>query len=772
VRLPIAPPAWLTEHFPFGLLHPHKPRHILSIVETLRDNLDGWHNVWRVLNGPCNGCAVQTDGLRDNVLPNSPHFCSVRLSLIEEVLRRDFDPALFADVTKLRRLSNTRLERLGRIPVPLLRRHGECAFQVLSFEEAYDLAAEWIAKHRGDECGFFTTSKGINNEEYFVFQQFARVVGQTNNVDSCARQCHAASVAALKATLGVGASTGSLSDFMQADVLVLAGTNLANNQPLTVRYIEHGRRTRGGKPYIIVVNPYRERGLERYWVPSSPRSAVFGTKLCDQFVQVRTGGDVAFFNGVLKVLIEDGLLSARHQQFIGARTEGFEPLAASLRAQSCEQLECGSGVARQVMRDVARRLSASENILFVWGMGLTQHRTGTDNVKAVINLALALGQLGRPKAGLAALRGQSSVQAAGECGVAPNIFPGGVAVNAENAGRFGAWWSQVLSDQPGLATGPMLQAADAGKIKLLMCMGGNLHDTMPDRHYVRGALERLPYRIRLDVMMNREALIEPGEGLLILPVRNWYEWSSVFTTTSTDRTIRAFRGTLPAHRNLPESWQALVAIARRVLRGRSCEDPFSHAEPRESLTANAHPVICTYINTDDIRRDMSRAIPMYRGIETLDAPHKQMQWGGPFLFSDGFPAMPNGRARFSLLTPSHEPVPEGCFMVSSRRGWGQWNSQHLVRPKKDTFTGAQSRRAILMHPADAEQLGLARGDPIELHSRHATSYTGYCWPDEAQRPRHLQVFWPASNDLFPRGVYDSASMEPDYNVLVTVKTTR
>ncbi len=752
MKLPIATKNWLAEHVPFGIMQPNKPRHFLAILDTFAENWGQWHKAWRVLNGPCNGCAVQTDGLRDNVLPNSPHFCAVRLSLIEEVLRPDFDPCILSDVRKLRRLSNTTIERLGRIPTPVIRRRGDKGFATLTFDEAGDLAAQWIAKHRGDTCGFFTTSKGINNEEYFAFQQFARVVGGTNNVDSCARQCHAASVAALKSMVGLGASTGSLSDFIEADLLVLAGTNLANNQPLTVRYIEHGRRTRGGKPYIIVVNAYRERGLERYWVPSSPRSAVFGTKLCDQFVQVRTGGDVAFFNGVLKLLIDEQLLSPARRKFIQDRTLGFDEVRQSLAAQSFEHLEAHSGVPRTVMLDVARRLAASENSLFVWGMGLTQHATGSDNVKSVINLALALGQLGKPDSGLAALRGQSSVQAAGECGVAPNIFPGGAAVTRESASRLAEIWNGPVPDRPGLATGPMLEAIDAGAIKLLVAMGGNLHDTMPDRAFVRGALNRLPYRIRFDVMLNREALIEPGEALLIIPVRNWYEWSSVFTTTSTDRTIRAFRGTLDgAHRHLPESWRALAAIARRVL--------------GEGVPG------FDYASTDDIRRSMDRCIPMYRGIDALDAPHKQMQWGGPFLFADGFPDMPGGKAHFAALTPANRAIPDGHFAVSSRRGWGQWNSQHLAGVRKDTFTGATSRRAILMHPADAQSLQLARFDEIELMAPHGATYRGFCWPDDAQQPRHLQVFWPSSNDLFPRGMYDPASMEPDYNTFVTVRAT-
>src|SRR5262249_24943301 len=154
--------------------------------------------------------------------------------------------------------------------------------------------------------------------------------------------------------------------------------------------------------------------------------------------------------------------------------------------------------------------------------------TGTENVQSVVNLALALGQLGRPGAGVAPLRGQSSVQSAGECGVAPTIFPGGESINVESAARLSDAWGAPVPSRPGLATRPMLEAAHRGEIKLLVCLGGNLLDTMPDRPFVRETLECLPSRIRLDVVMNHEALVEPGEALLILPVRNWYEWDHVF----------------------------------------------------------------------------------------------------------------------------------------------------------------------------------------------------------------------------------------------------
>lgn len=741
--------AWLREHVPFGLMQPNKPRHFRAIVKTLRDNAGQLGDAWRVLNGPCNGCAVQTDGLRDEVMPDSPHLCLVRLGLIEETLRKPFEPAAFADVGKLAELRNEDIEHMGRIPAPMLRRHGERGFRPLSFEAAYDLAAEWVRRSRGDRSGYFTTSKGVNNEEYFAFQQFARVVGYTNNVDSCARQCHAASVAALKQTLGVGASSGSLSDFISADVLVLAGTNLANNQPLTMRYIEQGKRTRGGRPFVIVVNSYREPLLERYWVPSSPGSAVFGTKIADLFVQVRVGGDVAFFNGVLKCLIEEGLLRERHRRFIAERTSGFEDAAAGVGRQTFEFLCEQAGVSREVMREVAACVAEADAVTYVWGMGLTQHRTGSDNVKAVVNVALATASVGRAGASVVPLRGQSSVQSAGECGVAPNIFPGGEAINEQRAADLAARWGAPVAATPGLATGPMIEAADRGEIDLLVSIGGNLLDTMPNRPFVRRALERTPCRIRFDVMMNREALIEPGEALLVLPVRNWYEWESVYTTTSTDRVIRAFGQSIrPRRADVPESWRALREIARRVLGGGPGFD---------------------YETTDDIRREMGRSIWMYEGIERLNAPHDRMQWGGSSLYTDGFPQMPDGRARFSSLTPETPKIADGYFITSTRRGWGQWNSQHRRDTQRDYMTGATDHRDVLMNSQDASRLGLADGSPIRLVSDHDTAMDGVCRPDAAQRPQQLQVFWPVANDLIPHGIYDAASCEPDYNVCVRVE---
>ncbi|MGH9791937.1 MAG: molybdopterin-dependent oxidoreductase, partial [Candidatus Acidiferrales bacterium] len=342
---------------------------------------------------------------------------------------------------------------------------------------------------------FYTTSRGLTNEVYYVAQKVARLVG-TNNIDNAARLCHAASTSALKSTIGVGASTCSYSDWIGTDLIVLLGSDIANNQPVATKYFYLAKK-RGAR--IVVVNPYKEPGLERYWVPSVAKSALFGTRLADEFFQVRVGGDVGFLNGVLKWLIR---FSEREPgrnwldaKFIAEHTAGFEELKAAVGAQSWEELEEASGVIRDQMLRLAEMYAEAKNAVFIWSMGLTQHRFGVQNVQAVVNLALARGMVGKPNAGLVPVRGHSGVQGGAECGSVPNTFPGGAPVNEENARRFGELWGHPLSARVGLSAPEMLEAADRGELDLFYIAGGNFVETMPEPERMRAALERVPCRV-------------------------------------------------------------------------------------------------------------------------------------------------------------------------------------------------------------------------------------------------------------------------------------
>jgi anaerobic selenocysteine-containing dehydrogenase len=278
----------------FGLGQ-QKPHHYLEMVRIAWENRDQWPFAWRILRqGVCDGCALGTSGLTDWTLPGT-HLCMVRLELLRLNTAPALDPAALADVMRLSTKSSRDLRALGRLPEPMLRRRGEAGFQVITWDAALDRIAEALRTIDPARLAFYLTSRGITNEVYFAAQKAARFLG-TNHVDNSARLCHAASTVAMRGMLGYGASTCSYRDWLDADLIVLLGSNVANNQPVTAKYLHYAKKNGAT---IAVVNPYREPGLTRYWIPSIPESALRGTTLADHWFDVHTGGDLAMLVGVL-----------------------------------------------------------------------------------------------------------------------------------------------------------------------------------------------------------------------------------------------------------------------------------------------------------------------------------------------------------------------------------------------------------------------------------------------------------------------------------------
>ena len=706
------------------------------MAQVVWENRDNLPYAWRILTrGVCDGCSLGPRGLRDDVI-SGVHLCMTRLKLLRLNTMGPADEARLQSVSELRRLSNEELRKLGRVPFPMIHRAGDDRLYRLSWDEALAIAAETLRDMPGERMGFFATSRGIVNETYYVFQKAARLMG-SNHVDLCARLCHAASVAGLKDTLGVPAPTCSLKDMIGSELVVILGSHLANNQPVTLKYLCQAKR-RGTR--VVVVNPMREPGLERYWVPSDVRSSLFGTKIMDDFFQVAVGGDVAFLSGVLKHLIER---EAIDREFIERRTSGFEELRAHLAALRWPELERAAGQTREDMRRLADQYAAARTCVFVYSMGLTQHRFGVDNVKAVVNLTLARGMLGREKCGVMPIRGHSGVQGGGECGVDPDKYPGGFEVaNPRDRARFEELWGRPLPAWRGHRTLQMLEAAHRGEIDFLYSLGGNLLETMPDRDYMRESLSRLVLRIHQDIVLNTSSLLE-GRAVLILPAQTRYETPGGGTATSTERRIR-FSPEIPGPR-VPEArpeWEIpmLVACAARP-------------ELAAALAVRG---------ARDIRAEMARAMPIYAGVERLEREGQWVQWGGERLFTDGFTRMPDGRARFSTLAIPDTSIPEGRFLLTTRRG-KQFNS--ITYGSRDFFMGSRDRREVLMHPADADRLGIQDGQEILLRSETG-EWTGIA-KRAAMKERHLQAYWPEANVLIPRR-FDPVSGEPDYNTLVMV----
>jgi molybdopterin-dependent oxidoreductase alpha subunit len=707
-----------------------KPNHYLEMARVAWENRDQLPFAWRILKqGTCDGCALGTTGLRDWTL-DGVHLCMVRLELMRLNTAPALDPGRLADVSRLDGLGSRELRGLGRLPEPMLRRRGEAGFRVVSWDEAFGAAAEKIRSARKERFAVYVTSRGILNEHYYAAQKAARAMG-TNHVDNSARLCHAASTVAMKRTLGYGATTCSYTDWIGTDLIVFFGSNTPNNQPVTMKYLYHARQ-RGAR--VAVVNPYLEPGLKRYWVPSVAESAVFGTRFADDWFAVDTGGDLAFLNGVLKVLVaEDGV----DREFVARHTKGFDEARAHVEGQSFELLEERSGSTRAEMRRFAEMLTAARNGIFVWSMGLTQHAHGVDTIQALVNVALARGWVGREKTGLMPIRGHSGVQGGAEVGCAPGL-------DDEQRRRFEQVWGFAPPAWPGLTAAEMVDAAYRGGLDVFWMTGGNFLETLPDPGAVERALGRVGTRIHQDILLSSMMLLPPGDTVVLFPATTRYESPGGGTETSTERRI-IFSPEVPGRRigSARPEWEVFGEVASRV---------------RPELANRLR-----FTSSAQIREEIGRAVPLYAGIERLDRQGDSFQWGGPRLFADGHFVTPDGKATFSRVTPPERRATGGRLYVSTRRG-KQFNS--MVQHRVDPLTGA-ARDDVLISPEDAARLRIATGDRIRLTSAWGR-FEGRARID-AIKAGNVEVHWPEGNPLLSREEMDAASKEPDYNAVVEVE---
>ena len=722
-----------------------KPNHYGEMLRTVGENRGRLRYATRILTrGVCDGCALGVAGLHDWTL-EGVHLCTTRLNLLKVNTMPALADDALADVAALRDLDAAGLRDLGRLAHPLLRRRGEPGFTRVSWDTAMELAAARVRAALPDRFGIFTTSRGITNEVYYVAGKVARYLG-TNDVDNAARICHSPSTGALKETLGVGATTLSYTDVIDdADLIVLFGSNAANAQPVFLKYLYLAKQ-RGAK--VAVVNPYREPALERYWVPSNLESALFGTRITDAFFQVATGGDTAFITAVLKLLIERGAVD---RAFIDRHTAGYDELVAEVARHDLDDLVRWAGSTRDDVERFASLYADAGAAVLVWSMGITQHTFGTDNVRAIIDLALVRGNVGRPGAGLMPIRGHSGVQGGAEMGAYATSFPGGHPITPESAAALSRAWGFAVPDRPGRSATELIEAAGRGEVDVLWSSGGNFLDTLPDPAAVRAALERVGLRVHVDIVTATQMLVD-GDEVLLLPAMTRYEQPGGGTETTTERRvvfspqIRGPRGARGGPGEVRPEWDIYLELARRV-------DP-----------ARAHLLGCG--DASAIREEIARVVPAYAGIEHLRHTGDQVQWGGERL-CDGwrFPTA-DGRARFVPVTPQEATLPPGWFRLSTRRG-KQFNS--MVWREVDPVTGG-GRDALFLAPGDAARLAVGEGDRVRVRSSVGEVVATVKLAAIAEG--NVQMHFPEANPLLDPARRDPVGLVPDYNAEVELVPVR
>ena len=559
-----------------------------------------------------------------------------------------------------------------RLTKPLVRRNGE--FVPVSWDEALDLVASKFSEYKGGRFALIASAK-CTNEENYLLQKFTRLVMKTNNIDHCARLCHAPTVAGLARAFGSGAMTNSIEDLEEASCILAIGTNTTAAHPLIGTRIRRALR-RGAK--LIVANP-RRIDLCRW---------------ADIWLQHRPGTDLLLLLGMAKIIAEEGLCD---EEFIRAQTEGFEELVESLRPLDLREISQITGIELQKLREAARLFATSKPAAILYGMGITQHVHGTDNVLAIANLALLTGNIGKPGSGVNPLRGQNNVQGACDMGALPNVLPGYVPVADGRRKEFEEAWGDLIPAEPGLMLTEIFEAARRGEVKALYIVGENPAISDPDVNHVEEALRRVEFLVVQDIFLTETARF----AHVVLPAASFAEKEGTFTNT--ERRVQLLRKVIdPVGESKPD-WQIICEIARRMkARG------FDYAHPSE------------------IFEELRKLIPSYRGISWERLRNGGIQWpcpsedhpGTPILHTERF-ATPTGKGRFAALSPKlpiEPPDDNYPFILTTERSLYHFHTGTMTR-KVRGLEELRDRELVEVNPEDAQKLGLRDGDKVRVISR-------------------------------------------------------
>jgi len=550
------------------------------------------------------------------------------------------------------------------------------AFREASWEEALDLTARRLLdirdRHGPGALAGFGSAK-CSNEEAYLFQKLVRAVFGTNNVDHCTRLCHASSVAALMETIGSGAVSNVFADALQAQALFIIGSNTDENHPVAATFFKEAR-ARGTR--LLVADPRRPAIADH----------------ADLYLRFRSGTDVALLNGMMSVILEEGLV---RQDFVDRRTEGFEALAAKLRDWPVGKAAAVCGLPAEAIREAAHLYGRAERAMIFWGMGISQHATGTDNARCLISLCLMTGNVGRPGTGLHPLRGQNNVQGASDAGLIPMVFPGYQAVGDERArARFESAWGARLDPRPGLTVTEILAAALDGRMRGMYMLGENPFLSDPNINKVRKALAALEFLAVQDIFLTETAEFAD----VILPASSFFEKEGTYTNT--DRRVQIGRKVLEPPGQARLDWEVICDLAGRM----------------------GYPM--RYGSPEEIFDEMRSLTPDYAGLSYARLAETGLLWpcpsedhpGTSVLFENEFP---RGRGRFvpvEYRPPQEEPDREYPFVLNTGRVLEHWHTGTMTR-RASVLDALQPRPYVEIHPDDARALGVRDGDFVRLRSR-------------------------------------------------------
>ncbi|MEF8781308.1 MAG: formate dehydrogenase subunit alpha [Haloferacaceae archaeon] len=563
-----------------------------------------------------------------------------------------------------------------RLTRPLVREDGELV--PASWEAALDRVEEELGgiveEHGADAVGFFASSNATNEENY-AFQKLARILG-TNNVDNCARLCHASTVAAMSERFGAGAMTNTLEDLSEADVLLVAGANPAEQHPVAFRsYLLPAIRD-GGE--MIHVDP-RENDT---------------TDAAGIHLPVKPGYDIPLFNAMAAVILEEGLADG---PFLEERVTGFDAFQAHLEDLDVEENAELAGVDPEELREAARTYANADRAAIFTGMGMSQHHCGTDNVHSLLNLALLTGHVGRRGTGVNPLRGQNNVQGAGDVGALPNVLPGYEPVEDEDAReRVAEVWGVEPPETPGL-TEVELTRRFGEEVKGAFVFAENPAVTEPNAGRVDEEFEELEFLVVLDLF--ETATAEHAD--VVLPGSAWAEKSG--TVTNTDRQVMRMR----PNADLPGDARLDLDVI---------------AELGARLTGR--PAAFDYDGPEEVFEELTDVSPIYAGMSYDGVGEGSQRWPFPEGAESGTAVLhreefATGDRTAPLVPLEHVPpadeLEDGELALTTGRVLQHFNSGALSR-RSETLMRMRGEDVLQIHPADADERGIEDGDRVRVEN--------------------------------------------------------
>jgi len=611
-----------------------------------------------------------------------------------------------------------------RLTSPLIKRNG--TFEEASWDEALSIVIENLdrikKKYGPDAIGGLSSAK-CTNEENYIFQKFIRSCIGTNNVDHCARLCHSSTVAGLARAFGSGAMTNSMKELRNADCIFVTGSNTTEAHPIIALDIKAAVKRNGAK--LIVADP-RKIDLVRF---------------ATIWLRHRSGTDVALFNGIMYVILSEGL---EDREFIAQRTENFDAFYERIMQYSPERVEEITGVPREQIIEAARIYATARTASIVYSMGITQHTTGTDNVLSLANMAMLTGNVGKKSAGVNPLRGQNNVQGACDLGALPNVYPGYQRVDIEALQRkFEKAWEIPLSPKPGLTVVEMLHGAEDGTIKAMYIMGENPFLSDPNVNRVKKDLEALEFLVVQDIFLSETAQYAD----VVLPAASFAEKDGTFTNT--ERRVQLLHKALSPPGEARADWEIICEVSSRL----------------------GYPM--AYTGTAQIMEEIAEVAPIYGGISHSRIRKFGLQWpcpdkkhtGTPFLHQGMFT---RGKGLFSAvdyIPPAELPDDEYPYVLTTGRILYHFHTGTMSR-RVDGLDEVRPDGFVEIHPDDAKTLGLKENNYAEISSRRGT-VTARCVVTERSRPGSVFMafhFREAAANILTNDALDPVAKIPEFKV--------